>query len=130
MTFDEKSKTAEIMLPSKRVRLDETKAHINDYELNRIGSGVGPNSLMDIARSYLNVPEHDIETYEASVRGDIKRLKFKILEHWRNQNPGPDARGKLFDLLDKARKAHGGIDIQSYKFLKDVREPDIDRKVL
>ncbi len=118
------------MFPSKRLRLDVTGGHINDDELNQIGSGVGPNSLMDIARSYLNVPEHDIETYEASVPGNIQRLKFKILEHWRNQNPGPDASEKLYDLLDKARKAHGGIDIQSYKFLKDVREPDINRKFL
>ncbi len=119
-----------MMFPSKRLHLDETEGHINDDELNKIGSGVGPNSLMDIARSYLNVPEHDIETYEASVRNDIKRLKFKILEHWRNQNPGPDAREKLFDLLDKARKAHGGIDIQSYRFLKGALEPDMNSKVL
>ncbi len=90
---------------------------IDDSDLTKIGSGVGPNELQTIARQYLNVPEHDIETYEASVRGDIKRLKFKILEHWRNQNPGPDARKKLFDLLEQARKDTGLIDIKCYRLL-------------
>ena len=104
--------------------------HISDGELNKIGSGIGPSNLMDIARQYLNIPEHDIETYEASVRGDIKRLKFKILEQWRNQNPGPDARKKLFDLLDQARKEHGGIDIQSYKFLVQPLGPNMNGKAI
>ncbi len=97
---------------------------LNDSDLNRIGSGVGPNDLMDIARSYLNVPEHVIETYEASVRSSIGRLKFKILEHWRNQNPGPDARKRLFDLLEQARKDKGLISIDSYKFLVESLVPD------
>ena len=118
------------MLPSKKVRYDATDEHINDEELNKIGSGVSSNNLMDIARQYLNIPEHDIVTYETSVRGDIKRLKFKILEQWRNQNPGPDARRKLFNLLDEARKENGLIDLKSYKFLQQVLEPNISGKVI
>ncbi len=98
---------------------------IADSDLNKIGSGVGPNSLMDIARQYLDIPECDIETYEASYRGDITRLKFKILEHWRNKNPGPDARGKLFNLLEKARKEHGQIDRKCYMFLVQSSGMDI-----
>ncbi len=101
----------------QRAQHTEANEDIDDSDLNRIGSGVGPNNLMDIARSYLNVPEHDIETYEASVRGDMKTLKFKILEHWRNQNPGPDARKKLFDLLEQARKVTGSISRECYRFL-------------
>ncbi len=103
--------------PRKRARHTKANECIDDRDLNRIGSGVGAYNLMDIARSYLNVPEHDIETYEASVRGDMKTLKFKILEHWRNQNPGPDARNKLFDLLEQARKATGSINREYYRFL-------------
>ncbi len=110
--------------PPSRKRARHTQANeyidvIDDNELNRIGSGIGPQNLMDIARSYLNVPEHDIEAYEASVGGDMKRLKFKILEDWRNKNPGPEARKRLFDLLEKARKDTGVVSREGYRFLLD-----------
>ncbi len=103
--------------PRQSARHTETKECLDDCDLNRIGSGIGSNNLMDIARSYLNVPEHDIETYEEITIKDKRRLKFKILEHWRNKNPGPDARKKLFDLLDQSRKATGLISIDCYRFL-------------
>ncbi len=44
-------------------------------------------------------------------------FKFKLLEHWRNQNPSPDAREKLFALLEQAREAEGLINIKCYRFL-------------
>ena len=101
---------------------------IQDSDLSKIVSGVGPNNLHTIARQYLNILEHDIETYEAITGNDKKRLKFKILEHWRNQNPGPDARDKLFDLLEKARKETGLIDIQYYGFLKEpLKSPNFGK---
>ncbi len=114
--------TTDIIHPRKRARHGNGSECIEDSDLNKIGSGVGPNQLQDIARSYLNVPEHDIETYEASARGDIQTFKFKILEHWRNKNHGPDARKKLFDLLEQARKDAGLIDRKCYWFL--VEDPE------
>ncbi len=115
----------EISMPSgNRSHQGIMSGYINDDELNKIGSGIGPNNLMDIARSYLKVPEEEIETYESITGNDKKRLKFKILEHWRNQNPGPDARNELFNLLEQARREHGGIDIKHYKFLVQPAGPD------
>ncbi len=116
----------EFFLPEKIApwfeRRQPTSGCIDSTDISKIASGVGPNDLQAIARQYLNIPECDIETYEASMRGDVKRLKFKILAHWRNQNPGPDARKKLFDKLELARKEHGLIDISCYKFL--VEDPN------
>ena len=55
-------------------------------------------------------------------------FKFKILEHWRNQNPGPDARKKLFDLLENARENEGLINIECYRFLTQSIRPDNEGK--
>ncbi len=89
---------------------------ISDSDLSKIGSGAGPNDLQKIAVRYLEVPQPATDTYKASTREDMEGFKFKLLEHWRNQNPDPDARQKLFDLLEKARK-EGLINKQYYEFL-------------
>ncbi len=92
-------------------------ATLADSDLSEIGSGIGPNDLQKIAVRYLHVPQPAIDTYKASSREDIEGFKFKLLEHWRNQNPGPDAKKKLFDLLEQARKEEGLINILCYRFL-------------
>ncbi len=97
---------------------------ICDSDLSEIGSGVGPNDLQKIAVRYLNVPQAVIDTYKASAREDMEGFKFKLLENWRNQNPGPDARKKLFDLLEEARKDEGLINILCYRFLQQDLGPD------
>ena len=81
--------------------------NLADSELSAIGSGVGPNELQKIAVRYLHVPQPVIDTHKASAREDMEGFKFKLLEHWRNQNPGPSARKKLFDCLEQARENEG-----------------------
>ena len=104
-----------------------TPPSINDGDLSEIGSGVGPNDLQKIAVRYLEVPQPAIDTYKASAREDIELFKFKLLQHWRNQNPGPDARKRLFHILDEARKKEGLINILSYRFLvQDLGPNDHD----
>ena len=93
---------------------------IRDSELSEIGSGVGPNDLQKIAVRYLNVPQPAIDTYKASAREDMEGFKFKLLEHWRNQNPGPGSRKKLFDCLEQAREKEGLINILCYRFLMET----------
>ena len=90
---------------------------VHDSDLSKIGSGVGPNDLQKIAVRYLKVPQPAIDTYKASARENIELFKFKLLEHWRNQNPGSDARKKLFELLEQARKEEGLINMLCYRFL-------------
>ncbi len=41
---------------------------IDDSELSKIGSGVGPNELQKIAVRYLKIPQPAIDTYRASAR--------------------------------------------------------------
>ena len=93
--------------------------NLSDNELSAIGSGVGPNELQKIAVRYLHVPQPAIDTYKASAREDMEVFKFKLLEHWRNQNPGPKAQKKLFDCLEQAREKEGLINISCYKFLME-----------
>ncbi len=98
-------------------------SEVSDSDLSNIGSGVGPNDLQKIAVRYLNVPQPSIDTYKASARDDIELFKFKILQHWRNQNTVGETRRKLFDLLEQARTKEGLINIQCYKFLTQDHQP-------
>ncbi len=62
---------------------------------------VNPYSLRQIAVSYLGIPEGRVATFEASAGKDTDLFKFKIIEYWRNRNPGPNARSELHALLMK-----------------------------
>ena len=53
---------------------------------------MGPQSLETFARRYLRLSGDQIQTISSSRRDNKDGLKFDILEHWRNQNPGPNAR--------------------------------------
>ena len=44
------------------------------------------------ARNYLRLDGDQIQTISDSRRDNREGFKFDILEHWRNQNPGPNAR--------------------------------------
>ncbi len=90
---------------------------INDSDLSEIGSGIGPNDLEKIALRYLSIPHPTIETLKAGAGQDIEKFKFNTLKLWRNQNPGQNARRKLYDLLEKARTEEGLINIFCYNFL-------------
>ena len=96
---------------------------IADSELSEIGSGVEPNDLQKIAVRYLNIPQPEIDACKASAREDMEGFKFKLLEHWRKRNPGPDARRKLFECLEQARKEEGLINLFCYRFLVSNTHP-------
>ena len=102
----------------------DTTSQIHDSDLSEIGSGIGPNDLQKIAVRYLDVPQPVIDTYKASAREDIELFKFKLLQHWRNQNPGQDARKRLFEILEQARKEEGLINVWCYRFLAQDLGPD------
>ncbi len=82
---------------------------ITDREIVLLVFDVSPMKLRQIAVSYLGITEGRIETYEASARTDIDLFKFKIIEDWRNRNPGDNARKLLHGLLTKA-SSQGLID--------------------
>ncbi len=77
---------------------------------------VNPVSLRQIAVSYLKIPEGRVATFEASAGKDTDLFKFKIIEYWRNRNPGEDARRLLHSLLMKGA-ADGLIDSAGFDFL-------------
>ena len=54
----------------ERTKLAKDSGCIDDSELSKIGSGVGPNELQKIAVRYLKVPQPAIDTYKASPRYD------------------------------------------------------------
>ncbi len=101
---------------------------INDSDLSKIGSGIGPNDLEKIALRYMNIPQPTIDTLKASAGRDMEKFKFNILKQWRNQNPGANARQRLFDLLEESRTQEGLINIFCYRFLAENTFPDISRE--
>ena len=44
------------------------------------------------ALAYLRIDGDKIQTMSDSRRDNREGFKFDILEHWRNKNPGPNAR--------------------------------------
>ncbi len=60
--------TADITHMMERTKILKDDGGIDDNELSKIGSGVGPNELQKIAVRYLKVPQPAIDTYKASAR--------------------------------------------------------------
>ncbi len=101
-------------------------SQVHDTDLHRI-SRAGNwkylsseyNNWEKIALQYLKTPQPLIDKFKPFVLEEkcIEEFKFKMLEHWRDQNPVPDARKRLFGLLEEARKRKELLDVERYRFL-------------
>ncbi len=67
---DDHQDRTDITQMMERTQIGEDRGCIDDSELSKIGSGVGPNELQKIAVRYLKVPQPAIDTYKASARYD------------------------------------------------------------
>ena len=60
---------------------------------------VSPEDLENIAIQYMGIKHTEIQTLKAAERENISMFKFRIVEMWRNRNPGPDVNWRLYRIL-------------------------------
>ncbi len=63
---------------------------------------VSPEDLQTIAIQYMGIKHPEIQTLAASARENKTKLKFRIVECWRNRNPDPDVNWKLYRILTES----------------------------
>ncbi len=63
---------------------------------------ISPEDLGTIAIQYMGIKHPEIQTLAAAERENTNRLKFRIVELWRNMNPVPDVNWRLYGILTRS----------------------------
>ena len=90
---------------------------IPDSSLMKMARKVSLAKMKQIGVIHLGLEMSEIEILEESYRQDIVTINFKAFEKWRDANSGPDAPGKLYELLSAAA-VEGLISVPTFAFLK------------
>ncbi len=82
----------------------------------RIAGKVPVQAMKQIAVRYMGIEMPEIDNWCLAHREEVEMISFRILEKWRNMNPGGDAQEKLHKILMTAASS-GIIRQETFSFL-------------
>ncbi len=97
---------------------NEFRQAIPQFDVMEICREIPPSTMAKVAVRFLGIEMSQIAFARQKHWQNVEEANFDILNSWVQQNPGPDTRRQLYDILCEATR-QGWIDRKVYSFLRE-----------